>query len=148
MYKMLLVAAAIGAMVTVHAHAAEPMQAVEAVGAQDVYWVITFDVADMDKFKPIVEKLVAQTEKEPGTITYVYTVAPNNKTVDILEHYKDSAAALPHLQKTFGPYQENLFALAKVTRLVVYGSPSDDVKQALAIADPTYMQPFAGFLSK
>ena len=37
------------------------------VGSDQVYWVITFTVDQMDKFKPIVNKLVAATEKEPGT---------------------------------------------------------------------------------
>jgi quinol monooxygenase YgiN len=146
MYKMLLAAAAISAM-TLHAQAAEPMQAEEAVGSQDVYWVITFDISDMAKYKSIVEKLVAGTEKEPGAITYVYTVAPDNKTVDIIERYKDSDAALAHL-KTFGQYQKEWNEVAKPTRFVIYGAANDDLKKALASANPTYMQPFAGFLSK
>jgi quinol monooxygenase YgiN len=145
MYKTLLAAAAIGAM-TLHARA-EPMQSVEAVGAQDVYWVITFDISDMNKYKSIVEKLEPATEKEPGVITYVYAVAPDNKTVDIIERYKDSAAALDHL-KTFGQYRKEWNEVAKPTRFVVYGAASDDLKKALAGANPTYMQPFAGFLSK
>ena len=145
MYKLLLAAAAIGAM-TMLAHA-EPMTSVEAVGAQDVYWVITFDVSDMNKYKSIVEKLEPATEKEPGAITYVYTVAPDNKTVDIIERYKDSDAALAHL-KTFAQYQKEWNEVAKPTRFVVYGAASDDLKKALAGAHPTYMEPFAGFLSK
>jgi quinol monooxygenase YgiN len=40
------------------------------VGSDHVYWVITFTVDQMDKFKPIVNKLVAATEKEPGTLAY------------------------------------------------------------------------------
>jgi quinol monooxygenase YgiN len=142
MYKMLLAATAIGAM-TVLAHA-DPMQA---AGAQDVFWVVTFDVSDMDKFKPIVEKLVAETEKEPGTVAYVYTVAPDNKTVDIFEHYKDSAAAVQHM-KDFGQYQKDFFAVAKPTRFVIYGAAKDDLKKTFENANPTYMQTFDGFISK
>lgn len=132
-----------GAM-TVRAQATDPMQA---VGNQDVYWVVGLDV-DMDKFKPVVEKLVADTEKEPGAVLYVYTVGPDNKRVDIIERYKDSAAALFHLQKTFGPYQKDFMAAAKLVAFVVYGAPNDDLKKALADFQPTYRQAFAGFLSK
>ena len=36
-----------------------------AMGSDQIYWVITFTVDQMDKFKPIVQRLVAATEKEP-----------------------------------------------------------------------------------
>ena len=39
------------------------------VGSDQVYWVITFTVDQMDKFKPTVNKIVAATQKEPGTLT-------------------------------------------------------------------------------
>jgi len=118
-----------------------------AVGSQDVYWVVSVDV-DMDKFKPIVEKLVADTEKEPGAIMYVYTVGPDNKRVDIIERYRDSAAALFHLRKTFGPYQKDFMAAAKPVGFVIYGAPNDDLKSALADFQPTYKKAITGFLSK
>jgi len=123
------------------------MNPVQAVGSQEVYWVVTLDV-DMDKFKPVVERLVADTQKEPGTIMYVYTVGPDNKRVDIIERYKDSAAALSHLQKTFGPYQQDFMAAAKLVGFVIYGAPNDELRNALADFQPTYRQAFAGFLSK
>jgi len=34
-----------------------------AMGSDQIYWVITFTVDQMDKFKPIVQRLVAATEK-------------------------------------------------------------------------------------
>ena len=54
----------------------------QAVGRERI---ITFTVDEMDKFKPLVKKLVAETEKEPGAMQYEYTVGPDQKTVDIYE---------------------------------------------------------------
>ena len=49
------------------------------IGSDQVYWVITFTVDQMDKFKQIVNKLVAATEKEPGTLAFEFTVG-NDRT--------------------------------------------------------------------
>ena len=34
--------------------------------SEQVYWVFTVTVDQMDKFTPLIPKLVAATEKEPG----------------------------------------------------------------------------------
>ena len=57
----------------------------------------------MDKFKPLVNKLVAATEKEPGTLAYEYTVGDDQKTVDLYERYTNAHAAVVHVTENFGP---------------------------------------------
>ena len=74
-----------------------------AMGSDQIYWVITFTVDQMDKFKPIVQVLVAATEKEPGTLEYEYAVGDDQKTVDIFERYINSHAAVVQLRRTLGP---------------------------------------------
>src|SRR5271170_4317634 len=74
-----------------------------AVGSEQIYWVVTFTVDEMDKFKPIVQKLVAATEKEPGALQYEYAVGPDQKTVDIYERYTNSKTAVSHLADNFVP---------------------------------------------
>jgi hypothetical protein len=49
------------------------------VGSDQVYWVATFTVDQLDKFKPIVNKIVAATEKEPGTLAYEYNVGDDQR---------------------------------------------------------------------
>jgi hypothetical protein len=46
---------------------------------------------------PIVNKIVAATEKEPGTLAYEYTVGDDQKTVDIYERYTNAHAAVVHV---------------------------------------------------
>jgi len=50
-----------------------------------VYWVFTVTVDQMDKFKPLVQKLVAATEKEPGALQFECNVGGDQKTVDFFE---------------------------------------------------------------
>ena len=117
-----------------------------AAGSDQIYWVITFTVDQMDKFKSVVQKLVAATEKEPGTLEYEYAVGDDQKTVDIFERYTNSHAAHVHVTENFGPnFSKDFMAVAKPIRFVVYGVPTDELKKTLADFHPIYMTPFDGF---
>jgi len=125
---------------------AEAQMAKPAVGSEQIYWVLTGTVDQMDQYKRLIQKLVAATEKEPGTLEYEYTVGDDQKTVDIFERYADSKTAASHVTETFGPnFSKEFLALFKPTRFVVYGTPSADLKKVLADFHPIYMTPFDGF---
>jgi quinol monooxygenase YgiN len=62
--------------------------------SEQLYWVFTVSVDHMDKFKPLIPKLVAATKKEPGALQFEFNIGTDQKTVDIFERYKDSKAAL------------------------------------------------------
>ena len=114
--------------------------------SEQVYWVFTVAVDRMDKFTPLIPKLVAATEKEPGALQFEFNIGDDRKTVDIFERYTDSKAALFHQTESFGPYAEEFFASAKLTRWVIYGAPSDDFKKANVDFHPIYMTPLDGFV--
>ena len=108
--------------------------------------MFTVTVDQMDKFKPLVQKLVAATEKEPGALQFECSVGADQKTVDFFERYTDSKAALFHQTESFGPFSNELFAVAKLVRWVIYGTPSDEFKKANADFHPIYMTPLGGFV--
>ena len=114
--------------------------------SEQVYWVFTVTVHQMDKFTPLIPKLVAATAKEPGALQFEFNVGSDWKTVDIFERYADSKAALFHQAESFGPFAKEFFAVAKLTRWVIYGTPSDEFKKANADFQPIYMKPFDGFV--
>jgi quinol monooxygenase YgiN len=114
--------------------------------SEQVYWVFTVTVDQMDKFRPLVPKLVAATEKEPGSLQFEFNVGDDQKTVDIFERYTDSKAALFHQTESFGRFSEEFFDVAKLTRWVIYGRPSDEFKKANADFHPIYMTQFDGFV--
>ena len=122
MRKSMMALVALAAL-TMSAQAQMPKPA---MGSNQIYWVITFTVDQMDKFKPIVQKLVAVTEKEPGTLEYEYAVGDDQeKTVDIFERYTNSRAAMIHVTENFGPnFSKEFMAVAKPARFVVYGVPT------------------------
>jgi quinol monooxygenase YgiN len=118
-----------------------------AVGSPEVYWSATFSIppGKMDNFKQVVAKLVAETKKEPGTLEYEYTTNNEENTVDIIERYRDSNAVIAHVTQTFPKYAKEFLENARPGRVVVYGSPSDEVKKALKDFNPVYFAAFNGF---
>ncbi len=142
MRTLMIAMVALGA-ITLRAEAQTPKPA---VGSEQIYWVVTFTVDEMDKFKPLVQKLVAATEKEPGALQYEYNVGADQKTVDIFERHADSKAAGGHITDNFGPnFSKDFLALAKPVHFVVYGKPTAELKKILADFQPIYMTPFDGF---
>jgi len=87
--------------------------------SEQAYWVLTVTVDRMDKFEPLVRKLVAATEKEPGTLQFECNVGHDRKMVDFFERYTDSEAALLHQTETFGLLSNEFFAVAKFVRWVI-----------------------------
>jgi quinol monooxygenase YgiN len=141
--KRLLIALFAFAALTTSAPAQTPKAA---VGSEQIYWVLTLAVDDLEKFKSVVQKLVVATQKEePGTLEYEYTVADDQKTVDIVERYTNSLAVLDHLANFGKNFSKEFMPLVKPVRFVVYGVPTDELKKSLADFQPTYMTPFDGF---
>ena len=114
--------------------------------SEQVYWVFTVTVDEMDKFMPLIPKLVAATAKEPGALQFEINIGDDKRTIDLFERYTDSKAARLHQTQSFGPHAKELFAVAKLTRWVVYGTPSDEFKKANADFHPIYMTPADGFV--
>jgi quinol monooxygenase YgiN len=114
--------------------------------SEEVYWVFTVIVDQMDKFQRLIPTLVAATKKEPGALQFEFNVGNDQKTVDIFERYADSKAALFHQTESFMPHSKEFFAVAKLTRWVIYGAPSDEFKKANEAFHPIYMTPFDGFV--
>ena len=118
-----------------------------AVNSQDVYWVATLDIppGHMDGFKKAIAGLTELTKNEPGTLEYVYLVSDDQKTVEIWERYKDSDAVMYHLTKTFPQHSKEFLENSKITKVVVYGNPNEEVKKAMSQFNPVYFKPIEGF---
>jgi len=106
--------------------------------SEQVYWVFTVTVDQMDRFAPLMPKLVAATEKEPGTLQFECNIGDDRKTVDFFERCTDSKAVLFHQTESFAPFAKEFFAVAKLSRWVIYGTPSDEFKKANADFHPIY----------
>ncbi|MGA7666898.1 MAG: hypothetical protein WBW13_18995 [Pseudolabrys sp.] len=85
--------------------------------SEQVYWVFTVSVDQIDKFKPLIPKLVAATEKEPGALQFEFNIGNDQKTVDIFERYMDSKAALFHQTESFGPFSKGVLRCSQAHSL-------------------------------
>ena len=99
-----------------------------------------------DALRPLMEEMVAATQSdEPGTLNYEWHASANDTICHIYERYADSSAVLVHLGNFGSAFATRFMEVFKPLRFVVYGSPSSEVREALAAFNPTYMRSLDGF---
>ena len=114
--------------------------------AAGVAWMLELDISEGAGLPALIEEMVASTqENEPGTLDYQWSTSADGTVCHIFERYSDSDAVMAHLG-TFGErFAARFMEILAPTRFVVYGSPSQEVKEALAGFNPTYMDSAGGF---
>jgi quinol monooxygenase YgiN len=114
--------------------------------SKEIYWVFSISVraGRFDEFKKLVGEVVAETRQESGALAYEYSVHADQSTVHIFERYRDSAAAITHIDQTFVPFAERFLSLVTVTGLVVYGAPDEVLRNRLDGFGAVYMSLFDG----
>jgi quinol monooxygenase YgiN len=115
--------------------------------ANDIYWICVFRLQprDFDAFKAVVRPLVEMTRNEQGSMAYEYCISKDRTEVHIIEHYRDSASVVHHVQNTFSLFAEKFTALASVSSFIVYGQPADEAKKILDGFGAVYVDRFDGF---
>ena len=105
---------------------------------------LSISPSNFDKFKKLVEQIVAATSKESDTTIYEYVVNADHTVVHIVERYQ-TQGLLPHVEQTFTPFAERFLELAKIDRLFVYGDTTPEIRAKLDGFGAEYLTPFAGF---
>ena len=114
-----------------------------------VYWILEVEIksGQAEAFKAIAQEMSAATKAgEPGTLGYDWSISADGATCHIFEYYKDSAATMVHLGGFGKNFAARFMPMIKPVRFSVYGSPSDEVKKAIAGLGPVYFAPAAGFI--
>ena len=118
--------------------------------SNQVSWMLELDIQEgrKDDLPNLIAEMVSATKaNEPGTLDYEWSISADGKRCHLFERYVDSDAVLTHV-RTFGEkFAGRFLELLKPVRLVIYGSPSATVQDALAAFQPVYMQ-FAGGFSR
>jgi quinol monooxygenase YgiN len=94
-----------------------------------------------EKGNAAIEKVKAN---EPNMLSYEWYLSEDGSKCYIVEIYKNSDAIMAHMGNVgdlLGPF----FELAPLTGLNIYGSPSDEVRQAFASFGAQYHEHFNGF---
>lgn len=114
----------------------------------DVSWMLELDIQagrEAD-FRSLMAEMVEATEaNEQGTLSYEWSTSADEKQCHIYERYADSAAALIHLG-TFGErFAERFLDVLTPVRLVFYGAPTPELKEAMDGFNAVYMEHAEGF---
>jgi quinol monooxygenase YgiN len=112
----------------------------------EIYWFLEVAIlpGQLENFRAVARDLVASTQSEPGTLQYEWNLNDDATGCHIFERYQNSESILVHL-KSFGAYAERFMKACHPTRFHIYGTPSDEVKAALADLQPVYFLPLGGF---
>jgi quinol monooxygenase YgiN len=115
---------------------------------ENVYWLIELAInpGRFEDFKTLLSTMVEATEKdEMGTLNYEWSISDDHRICHIYERYQDSDAVMTHLQAFDIHFAAQFWDAVTPKHLVIYGTPSPQVKEALAVANPVYMTPISGF---
>ena len=115
---------------------------------ENVYWILEVAIKPgcFEDFKALTSMMVEATQKnEVGALNYEWAISDDRQVCHLYERYQDSAAATTHLESFGANFAARFMEVVKPTRLVVYGTPSAQAKDALAGLSPVYMAPFGGF---
>ena len=112
-----------------------------------VHWVIELKIAKDQRavFQAFADEAVASARKESGTLGYDWNIADDGETVNIYECFKDSEAVLAHMEN-FGKLRDRFRTMITPVSFTMYGSPSAEVREALASRGVRYFKPIAGFI--
>jgi quinol monooxygenase YgiN len=113
----------------------------------DVYWLLelALTAGRLDEFRALMRDMVAAAGTETGTLNYEWNISDDGSVCHIYVRYRDPAAVMAHMHAFGSRFSARFLALAKITRLTVYGAPNDEVRQALAVYRPVYFSPLGGF---
>jgi len=113
--------------------------------ADHMGWIVEAKIADGKRaaFEAIAAEMVAETQKENGTLGYQYFVSDDGDVL-ILERFADAASAHKHID-TWDKYAERWLEIAPATRMVHLGSVPEDVRARHAALSPKLLKLIDGF---
>jgi quinol monooxygenase YgiN len=114
---------------------------------EHVSWILELHInpEQAGDFDGLLQDMVAATTNETGALDFQWSVSADGKTCHLFERYADSAAALAHAATFRERFMDRFLTVLSPTRFVVYGSPSQEVRDALTSFNPSYMEPAGGF---
>ncbi len=115
---------------------------------KQVSWLVEVEVkpGQLETFKQLVRDMVESTSPEPGTLSYEWFISDDGTLVHIYERYADSEALLTHFRGFLEKFAERFSASLDLKRFTVYGEPSDEVREALAVLNPIFLGTLGGFV--
>ena len=113
-----------------------------------VHWLleVTIKPDEHDTFIALMREMVTTTQaNEPGTLNYEWFISEDETSCKIYERYRDSAAVMTHLASFGANFADRFLAESEPTRFVVFGDPTEEVREALGGFGAVFMAQIGGF---
>jgi quinol monooxygenase YgiN len=98
----------------------------------------------INEFRKLATEIIDTIEaNEPNTLSYEYFLSDDESQCYVIQAYKDSEAVLAHLRNIAdlaGPFHK----VAPLTQLIIFGNPSDELRQALESVQPKIFEYWNG----
>ncbi len=112
-----------------------------------VHWMVELEIkpGQEQALKTLVAEMVSDVQThEGGALDYEYHISQDGKCY-LFERYVDGAATIAHLDTFKRVFAARFVEVFQPLRFIVYGSPSTEVREALAGFNPTYLETVGGF---
>ena len=112
---------------------------------ENIGWIVEAKIRPGQRaaFEAVMKKIVAETEKEEGTLNYQYYVSDDGDVL-VYERFKDVDAAHIHVSN-WDNFAEEWAAAAEPTRMVHLGELPEDLRARHGALAPLWLKPFGGF---
>jgi quinol monooxygenase YgiN len=98
----------------------------------------------ISEFKKLAAKIIDKVEAtEPNTLSYEWFLSNDEGKCYVVQSYKDSEAVMAHLGN-IGDLSGPLHEVAPLTGLMIFGSPSDELRQAIERVGPKIIEHWNG----
>ncbi|SDQ85277.1 hypothetical protein [Pseudovibrio sp. Tun.PSC04-5.I4] len=114
----------------------------------EVSWILTARLATTDPktFEGLMVEMVKAVQHLQGnTSAYVWYLSEDGQFCEIFSSFKDSNAALLHLNWLSNSYAHEFMDALHPSSMTVYGKPSYELRNALASLSPKFVQTVGGF---
>ena len=114
--------------------------------SDQVFWILEADInaGRFDDLRVLIREMVDGTQRdEPGALAYEWLITDDNRSLHLYERYTDSDAVMVHRENFAQKYAERFRTYLTVTKMTMYGNPSEAVRAAFAHAD--YIRLHDGF---
>ena len=112
---------------------------------ENIGWIVEAKLKDgkRDEFEAVMKEIVAETQKEAGTLNYQYYISDDGDVM-VYERFQDVESAHIHVSN-WDNFAERWVAAAEPTRMVHLGDLPDDLRSRHVALAPLWLKPFGGF---
>lgn len=112
---------------------------------ENIGWIVEAKLKDgkRDEFEAVMKEIVAETQKEAGTLNYQYYVSDEGDVM-VYERFQDVESAHIHVSN-WDNFADRWVAAAEPTRMIHLGDLPDDLRSRHAALAPLWLKPFGGF---